>query len=213
MKTESKGKRPRARIWLLLSILAGAGLTWALFSQTQLLKGQANTPAPKPSPVFTPAHSSVSEAFRHFFGIRPKPQQPIAWTHTVHIHQAGLDGKCNYCHDGVDKGPIANIPGVSTCITCHDEDESAASPERMKIFEYQKKGEDIPWQRVYGWVEESHVKFNHAPHIRAKVECATCHGDVANMTVAEKVVDHTMGFCIKCHEQKKAPNDCMTCHY
>ena len=211
MRIEFRGKRLRARIGLLLFVLACAGLTWALFSQTQLLKGQASAPAPKPSPVFTPAHSSTSEAFRHFFGIRPKPQQPIAYTHTVHINQAGL--QCNYCHVGVDKGPIASIPGVSTCITCHDAEESAASPERMKIFEYQKKGEDIPWQRVYGWVEESHVKFNHAPHIRAKVECATCHGDVANMTVAEKVVDHTMGFCRSCHLEKKASNDCMTCHY
>src|SRR5262245_49648790 len=139
MKTESRGKRPRARIWLLLSILAGAGLTWALFSQTQLLKGQTNTPAPKPSPVFTPAHSSVSEAFRHFFGIRPKPQQPIAYTHTVHINQAGL--ACNFCHVGVEKGPVASIPGVSTCMVCHDEDESANSPERMKIFQYKKKGD------------------------------------------------------------------------
>ena len=213
MKTQSRGKRPRARIWLLLFILAGAGLTWALFSQTQLLRGQTSSPAPKPSPVFTPAHSSVSEAFRHFFGIRPKPQQPIAYTHTVHIHQAGLEGKCNFCHVGVDKGPVATIPGVSTCTLCHDEEESANSPERKRSSNIKKRVKTFRRQRVYGWVEESHVKFNHAPHIRAKVECATCHGDVANMTVAEKVVDHTMGFCIKCHEQKKAPNDCMTCHY
>src|SRR5262245_42630036 len=213
MNTESRDKRPRARIWLLLSILAGTGITWALFSQTQLLKKQTNTPAPKPSPVFTPAHSSVSEAFRHFFGIRPKPVQPIAYTHKVHLNEAGLGGKCNFCQVGVDKGPVASIPGVSTCTICHDPEESANSPERMKIFEYQKKGEDIPWQRVYGWVEESHVKFNHAPHIRAKVECATCHGDLASMTVAERVVDHTMGFCMECHTQRKAPTDCMTCHY
>jgi hypothetical protein len=33
------------------------------------------------------------------------------------------------------------------------------------------------------------------------------------MTVAERAVDHTMGFCVNCHRQKNAPNDCMTCHY
>ena len=56
------------------------------------------------------------------------------------------------------------------------------------------------------------MRFNHAPHIRAKVECATCHGDVAKQTVAERIVDHSMGFCVNCHREKKASNDCLTCH-
>jgi hypothetical protein len=33
------------------------------------------------------------------------------------------------------------------------------------------------------------------------------------MTVAERVVDHTMGFCVNCHEQRGASNDCLICHY
>jgi len=57
------------------------------------------------------------------------------------------------------------------------------------------------------------VRFQHAPHIRAKVDCTACHGDVANQTVAERVVDHNMGFCVNCHRQKGASNDCLTCHY
>ena len=44
-------------------------------------------------------------------------------------------------------------------------------------------------------------------------ECSTCHGGVAQQTVAERNVDLTMGFCVKCHQQKNAPNDCLTCHY
>ena len=72
---------------------------------------------------------------------------------------------------------------------------------------------DIPWQRVYGWLEESHVRFNHAPHIREGVDCSTCHGDVRQMTVATRAVDHTMEFCVTCHREKKAPDDCLTCHY
>jgi hypothetical protein len=27
------------------------------------------------------------------------------------------------------------------------------------------------------------------------------------------VVDHTMGFCVNCHNQSGASNDCLTCHY
>jgi hypothetical protein len=188
---------------VVLAIVVIASLTWS--------HAQTTNPAPvQTSPIFTGGRATATQAFRNFFGIRPEPVQPIAYTHTVHIHKAGL--QCNYCHVGVDKGPIASIPNVPKCMECH-EFTIPNNPEIQKIAAYQKRGEEIPWQRVYGWVDDSHVKFNHAPHIRANVECATCHGDVANMTTAKKVVNHTMGFCISCHEQKKASNDCMTCHY
>ena len=79
---------------------------------------------------------------------------------------------------------------------------------RIKTLrDHAMRGEDLEWQRVYGFIEESHVRFNHSPHIRAKVECATCHGDVTKMTVAQRAVDHTMNFCINCHKQKGASND------
>jgi hypothetical protein len=45
------------------------------------------------------------------------------------------------------------------------------------------------------------------------VDCATCHGDIAHQTVAQRNVDHTMGFCVDCHKAKKASNDCLTCHF
>jgi len=32
---------------------------------------------------------------------------------------------------------------------------------------------------VFDYTPEAHVRFNHAPHIRAKVDCATCHGPIA----------------------------------
>ena len=152
----------------------------------------------------------MGEAARHFFGIRPEPQQPIAYTHKPHIAIAEL--QCDFCHTGVAQSSRAGIPGVKTCMICH---ESIATdrPEILKLAEYFKRGEDIPWERVYGWTEEEHVRFNHAPHIRAEIGCAACHGDVAQMTVARRVVDHTMGFCVGCHKQTLASNDCLTCHY
>jgi hypothetical protein len=149
-------------------------------------------------------------AVREFFGIRPKPVQPIQFTHKVHLTTAGL--QCVYCHVGVDHGPDAAIPDVNFCMTCHIA-IATERPEIKKLTAYQARGEDIPWQRVYGFEPSAHVKFNHAPHIRAGVDCATCHGDMTKQTVAERAVNHTMGFCITCHEEKKAPIDCVTCHF
>jgi formamidopyrimidine-DNA glycosylase len=76
-----------------------------------------------------------------------------------------------------------------------------------------KKGIDLAWQRVFGYPDEAHVRFNHAPHIRANVECATCHGNIAEQTVAQRNVEMTMGFCVNCHRERKASLDCLACHY
>ena len=161
------------------------------------------------SSVFTPAHRTTAEAARDYFGIRPKAEQPIPFPHKTHIAKKA---ECVDCHESVEKGPIAGIPGVKTCMICHSQ-IAIDKPLIKRVTDYSDKGIEIPWQRVYGFYPESHVRFNHAPHIRAKVDCAACHGDVANMTVAERVVDHTMGFCVNCHKQKNASNDCLTCHF
>src|SRR5689334_19131326 len=212
MKKDRNGKSPSRWTILLLTATIAAGL--ALVS----IKGQSISPKAVPSAaVFTPAHPTISSAIREFFHIREKPVQPIGYTHTVHVlKDTGPRLECNFCHVGVDKGPMASIPGVNTCMGCHDTVEGEtphAQEEIKKIVGYATRGEEIPWQRVYGFPAMSHVRFNHAPHIRNNVACATCHGDIPHMTVAERVVNHTMGFCVKCHEDRKVSNDCMTCHY
>jgi hypothetical protein len=162
-------------------------------------------------PTFTTAHASFSDAARHFLGIRPKPQQPIDFPHKIHTIDIGVG--CTDCHQGVEKGARAGIPSINICMSCHEDIGDPADPRIQALRDHAKRNEDMAWQRVYGFNEEAHVRFNHAPHIRAKVDCATCHGDLTQMTVAERVVDHNMGFCISCHKQKGASNDCLTCHY
>jgi formamidopyrimidine-DNA glycosylase len=168
-------------------------------------RGQAGSAS-----VFTPAHRTAAAAVKDFFGVRPKASQPIAFPHNVHIEK-GLT--CTeYCHESVTKGPIAGLPSVKTCMICHAA-IATDHPIIKTITESESKGVDIAWQRVYGYAAEAHVRFNHAPHIRAGVDCSTCHGNVARQTVAERVVDLNMGFCVNCHKSKNASNDCLTCHF
>jgi hypothetical protein len=161
------------------------------------------------STVYTPAHATVGEAVRAFLNLRPKATQPIPFPHQLHIEKQAM---CTDCHETVERGPIAGIPSVKTCMICHSQ-IATDRPLIKEVTGYSDKGIEIPWQRVYGFTHEAHVRFNHAPHVRASVDCSTCHGDVSKMTVAERKVDHTMGFCVNCHRQKNAPNDCMTCHF
>jgi cytochrome c7-like protein len=161
------------------------------------------------SPVFTPAHRTVLEALREFFNRPPAPFQPIAYTHKAHLAH-GM--QCTDCHTGVDEGPDARIPGVNLCMTCHQV-IATDKPEIKKLASYAARGEDIPWQRVYNFEPSAHLKFNHAPHIRAGIACAKCHGDMTQQTVAVRIVDLNMGYCLRCHKEQNASIDCVTCHY
>ena len=202
----------RLNSWLrVVSILGVVALAGAILSRTVPAQ-DSNTSsqfATQSSPVFTTGHRTVGDSVREFFGLRAKPIQPIAYTHKVHLAN-GM--QCTDCHVGVDQGPDARIPSVNFCMTCHQV-IATDKPEIKKLAAYRARGEDIPWQRVYGFEPSAHVKFNHAPHIRAGVDCVTCHGDMHTQTVAERKVDHTMGFCVQCHREHNAPVDCVTCHY
>ena len=164
------------------------------------------------SPQFTTAHATYGDAARHFLSIKSKPEQPIDFPHKIHqVNEIGIE--CQECHSGVMRGARAGLPSINFCMTCHESIGDAADARIQTLRNSAKRGEDLAWQRVYGFLDESHVRFNHAPHMRAKVECATCHGDLTSMTVAQRAVDHTMKFCMNCHTQKGASNDCLTCHY
>jgi cytochrome c7-like protein len=188
---------------LLIVTAAVVSVAWGVFGDTPPAYGTTGG-------VFTPAHSTFGSAVRDFFGIRPTAVQPIEFPHKTHVEQK--IACTEYCHEPSTKGPVAGLPGVKTCMICHDA-IATDKPRIQQITKLSEEGRDLAWQRVYGYAPQAHVRFNHAPHIRAKVDCATCHGNIAEQTVAQRNVDLTMGFCVNCHKQKNAPNDCLTCHY
>ena len=198
----------RTRTRLTLSILAtialALGFVARLTSDQPKSQGVLAT-----SPVFSRGHNTAWEAIREFFDYQSAPQQPIVFTHKAHLAK-GVE--CAGCHQGAEQGPDAGLPSVKLCMTCHLA-IATDRPEIKKVAAYLKSGEEIPWQRVYGYYPSAHVRFNHAPHIRAGVNCGACHGDMTQQTVAIRAVDLDMGYCLSCHRQKKASVDCMTCHY
>ena len=211
--TRNSGHPHRGMITLFVVCTLGVvGLISGLLFKSSILSGQA---VPKNPPVgstgvFTPGHSSVPLAVRHFLGMRPQAVQPIAYNHKPHLEQAHME--CLDCHYTATTAPRATIPGVKWCMTCHNT-IAKDKPAVEQIAAYFNRGEEIPWQRVYGWNDEAHVRFNHAPHLAASVSCAKCHGNVGNMADAKRIIDHTMNFCVTCHKEKKASIDCVTCHF
>jgi hypothetical protein len=195
------------RTWLLVALICASG--WIVVEAL---------PAAPPEPaqpqqgqgVYTPAHDSVRSAISDFLGRHPaQPTQPIAFPHKTHLAK-GL--KCEVCHTGVDQGPDAALPSVKFCMACHGS-IAVDRPEIKKLAAYQARGEDIPWVRVYNYNASAHVKFNHAPHIRADVACSSCHGDMTQQTTAVRSVNLDMGYCLACHTQRSVSVDCTTCHF
>ena len=163
------------------------------------------------------------------------PVQPIFFNHV--IHAGSFQIPCQYCHSEARRGAAAGVPSVQRCMGCHTIIGAQDNPEIQKIHDYWKRGQPIPWVRVFKIPEFTY--FAHKPHVRAGVACQTCHGpiermprvgadhlgtwipdDLLNLVRLKPVVRPlTMGWCIDCHREQnarkgtKAPLDCVTCHH
>jgi hypothetical protein len=144
------------------------------------------------------------------------PEQPIAFLHSIHAGQDKID--CQFCHRNVAKGGPATVPALEQCMFCHrlinpdnpQVTDEFNKQEISKLLQYWEEKTPVDWVRVH--IVPDHVRFLHEPHIRAGFQCATCHGDVANMGRVKQVRALNMGDCLACHRQNNAPTDCTTCH-
>ncbi|MDJ0785786.1 MAG: cytochrome c3 family protein [Myxococcota bacterium] len=151
------------------------------------------------------------------------PNQPIPFSH---LHHAGrYEIPCLYCHAGTDRSQAAGVPSVELCMGCHEHfDASYDELEGIRILkEHWEAREPIRWVQVHRAPE--HVQFQHQAHVRAGIECQQCHGRVEEMEKIWFVPDRQlgptamptkkleMGWCINCHRDNGASQDCFTCHY
>ncbi len=123
-----------------------------------------------------------------------RPAQPIPYSHKLHAGDLGID--CRYCHTGVERSFEANVPPTQTCMNCH----KLILPESEKLLPVRESfasGRPIQWVRVSKVPDFAY--FNHAPHLRAGVGCASCHGNVADMEIVQLVEPMSMGWCLDCH--------------
>jgi hypothetical protein len=142
------------------------------------------------------------------------PEQPIHFSHQIHAGKLGMN--CLYCHYAAEKSPIANVPPVSTCMGCH---KIAATdrPEIQKLTGFFERGEQIQWVHVTRLPD--YVKFNHKRHVKAGVQCETCHGPIKDMAVVYQYSSLKMGWCVGCHRlhlndaQFPTTMDCLICHH
>lgn len=125
--------------------------------------------------------------------------QPIAFSHAHHVGEVGLD--CRYCHTGVETGPVAGIPPLSTCMTCHSQ-LFTEQDELAPLIRAYTGGQALRWQRVHALPD--FVYFDHSVHLANGVGCESCHGRVDHMQLTERTAPLTMGWCLQCHRNPAA---------
>jgi hypothetical protein len=153
----------------------------------------------------------------------PGPTQPIQFSHKHHAGLYQID--CLYCHSGTDRSRAAGVPSVELCMGCHA--QFPASYDELEGIRTLKRHwqaqEPIPWEQVHRLPE--HVKFRHNRHVAAGFECQRCHGPVEEMDKLALTADTVwwpwllpaqkleMGWCVQCHRENGASQDCTTCHH
>jgi hypothetical protein len=136
----------------------------------------------------------------------------LRFSHKAHVKEA----KCRACHPYYEKQASAGLPRLADCLDCHEGTQSKTPEgqrEEAKLDSYAKAKREIPWVRLAALAP--HVYFSHRRHVvMAKLECATCHGEIAKTAAlpSRPLVAMTMSFCRDCHRKQKASVDCLDCH-
>jgi len=135
------------------------------------------------------------------------PEQPVAFSHRLHAGDNWI--ACLYCHANARRSTVAGIPSVQRCMGCH-KITAADKPEVKKLHAYWERKEPIAWAKVT-WMPDF-VYFEHWPHVRAGLDCQTCHGPVETMERMQQVTALTMDACVACHRARDVSIDCVVCH-
>ncbi len=162
-------------------------------------------------------------------------QQPVSFSHTVHVEDAGMD--CADCHYSREDDTFAGLPTTANCAPCHTDPRGSDPEEERYINEYVTPGKEVKWL-VYQ-MQPDNVFFSHAAHsletcgqchmdLTTRELCNMCHIDVAGMDKPpvykeNKLTKYSKGTmkmwqCERCHAHPdhygvtRSSNACFVCH-
>ena len=104
---------------------------------------------------------------------------------------------------------MAGFPATAKCMACHRAVKTE-SPEIKRLAALPAGARPFPTRRVYSVAD--FVFFSHERHIKAGIDCRTCHGSVMEHDLVTKEVPTTMKTCVSCHKSNRASVACNICH-
>ncbi len=151
---------------------------------------------------------------------------PIYFNHDYHVRGSddakGVTGEgldCDFCHENVGESKVAadrDIPDHGSCDTCHEDwIGEEGKPAERRLCAKCHKDLDITSTSTFAMpleIPAPNIKFPHANHVEAGVQCVECHAQVPTKTLATRDDFPTMDQCIRCHVDKGVSIECKTCH-
>ncbi|HNP27819.1 MAG TPA: cytochrome c3 family protein [Nitrospirales bacterium] len=134
-------------------------------------------------------------------------QQPLSFSHR--LHAGTLNINCQFCHRYATQSLVAGVPSMALCQTCHQSIKNT-TPDLQKFQTFWNQNRPIRWVRLQRLPD--HVYFTHEMHLLAGLSCTSCHGKVSRMSHTPRAPSYEMGWCLTCHQQRGASQDCWTCH-
>lgn len=158
--------------------------------------------------------------------IFPPQTLTIRFNHKKHVKE--LELSCKVCHAaayGSEASGDRLVPKPSeTCDNCHDVDHADLA--------HVKAGKDENGQCAFCHlgaaageggkvaaliIPPPNLRFPHKKHLARNIQCAQCHGQVAELELATRDQLPRMAGCFACHamsgaSQGEAKSACTTCH-
>jgi len=129
------------------------------------------------------------------------------FSHQGHGADKGLT--CTTCHIGSRSDDHAGLPGPQICHRCHDRFDNEKPPERQLAAFFD---ESADYRRTDGARLSDEIRFSHAAHAAASVNCTQCHGDAGTSDYVGNHPPPAKDQCMSCHADAGKSNDCASCH-
>ena len=135
-------------------------------------------------------------------------QDTIVFSHKV--HSTKVEVECAVCHQSVLQGAnigMMSMPVMKTCAgECHgDQINSKDSSDCAMCHKNVKSAAKL-------FISRTLPRFNHGQHPAIKTNCKACHAGIELADKSTITVLPGMPACTKCHDNRKAPAECKTCH-
>lgn len=138
-------------------------------------------------------------------GLRAPAETGPAFSHRIHVQDEGMD--CADCHVTVHEEDAPGMPVAMLCSLCHEgmDDEK---PEELRAAALFPGGVLAP----SGVLLADEILFSHLQHVSAELDCAACHGGIAEADRTPEYTALSMDDCMACHAKSGVSNECATCH-
>jgi hypothetical protein len=148
--------------------------------------------------------------------IYPEQTITLRFSHRQHAEQ---EIGCLQCHRAARTSRATRdrlVPGHTECGTCHDIEAAKAGEKTDPPAACQVCHPGFDWT-VHPAPRSSvfpsaAIDFSHEKHLGLGAKCEDCHFGVERLDLATRGELPKMANCLVCHEGKRAPNACGTCH-